>query len=174
MITVTPVSTQATATAAANAVKTESFGSKFASGVAKTAGFAGLAAIAYDAHKFAKVRAGEAKREAIAGSGLDAYMDSKSLDKPSAIMSKIQDVRFSAEMNGKMFNGVRNFFNSAKGYVKGFAESLVSNVVPLALSAVSIMTKGGVSKAAALGLTAYGGVEVAKNAFGAGKTHYLK
>ena len=171
MIRVTSVPNQ---TAATTAAKTGTFGSKLASGTAKAAGCVGLAAIAYDAHKLGKVRAGETKREAIATSGLDAYVDSKSLDKPSALMSKIQDVRFSAEMNGKLFNGVRNFFNSAKGYVKGVAESLVSNVVPLALSAVSIMTKGNVSKAAAIGLTAYGGVEVAKNAFGAGKTHYLK
>lgn len=169
MINVTSVPSQTAATA-----KPQTFGSKLASGAAKTAGYVGLAAIAYDAHKLAKVRAGEAKREAIAASGLDAFQDSKSLDKPSAIMSKIQDVRFSAEMNGKMFNGVRNFFNSTKGYVKGFAESLVSNVVPLALSAAAIMTKGTVSKAASLGLTAYGGVEIAKNAFGAGKNHYLK
>ena len=170
MITVTSVPSQAATTAA----KTGTFGSKLAAGAAKTAGFVGLAAIAYDAHKLGQVRAGESKRESIAASGLDAFMDSKSLDKPSAIMSKIQDVRYSAEMNGKMFNGVRNFFNSAKGYVKGVAESLVSNVVPLALSAVSIMTKGSVSKAASIGLTVYGGVEVAKNAFGAGKNHYLK
>lgn len=144
------------------------------SALAKTAGYVGLAAIAYDAHKLGQIRAGECKREAIASSAVDAYMDSKSLDKPSVIMSKLQDVRFNAEMHGKLFNGVRNAFNSAKGYVKGFAESLVSNVVPLALTAATILTKGKVSKAAAIGLTAYGAADVAKNAFGVGKTNYLK
>lgn len=142
--------------------------------LAKTAGYAGLAAIAYDAHKLGQMRAVENKRDAIASSGLDAYMDSKSLDKPSALMSKIQDVRFNAEMKGNLFNGVRNGFNSVVGYVKGFAESLVSNVVPLALTAATILTKGKVSKASAIGLAAYGTASVAKNAFGIGKNHYLK
>ena len=142
--------------------------------LAKGTGYVGLAAIAYDAHKLGKVRAGENRKDAIAASGLDAYMDSKSLDKPSMLMSKIQDVRYGAEMNGKLFNGVRNFFNSAVGYVKGFVESLVSNVVPLALTAAAVLTKGKVSKGAAIGLAAYGAVDVAKNAFGIGKNHYLK
>ncbi len=142
--------------------------------LAKTTGYAGLAAIAYDAHKLGQVRAGEYKREAISASGLDAYMDSKTLDKPSVLMSKIQDARFNAEMKGNLFNGVRNAFNSVTGYCKGVAESLVSNVVPLALTAATILTKGKVSKGAAIGLAAYGACDVAKNAFGVGKSHYLK
>ena len=146
----------------------------FSSALAKTTGYVGLAAVAYDAHKLGKVRAGENRREAIANAGLDAYMDSKQLDKPSCLMNKIQDKRFDAEMKGNLFNGVRNFFNSAVGYVKGFAESLVSNVVPLALTAATILTKGKVSKVAATGLAAYGAVDVAKNAFGVGRQHYLK
>ena len=158
----------------ATAKATGSFGSKLASGVAKTAGLAGLAAIAYDAHKLGQIRASEYRKDAIGASGVDAYIDSKSLDRPSALMSKIQDARFNAEMHGKLFNGVRNAFNSVKGYVKGLGESLVSNVVPLALSAVSIMAKGKLSKGAAIGLTAYGAYDVAKNAFGIGKNHYLK
>ncbi len=142
--------------------------------LAKTTGYAGLAAIAYDAHKLGQMRATECKRDAIAAGGLDAYMDSKSLDKPSTLMSKIQGARFNAEMKGHLFNGVRNAFNSVKGYVKGVCESLVSNVVPLALTAATVLTKGKVSKGAAIGLAAYGAVDVAKNAFGAGKNHYLK
>ena len=142
--------------------------------LAKTTGYVGLAAIAYDAHKLGQMRAVENKRDAIASSGLDAYMDSKSLDKPSALMSKIQDARFNMEMKGHLFNGVRNGFNSVVGYVKGFAESLVSNVVPLALTAAAVLTKGKGSKGAAIGLAAYGAADVAKNAFGIGKNHYLK
>ena len=142
--------------------------------LAKGTGYVGLAAIAYDAHKLGQMRAVENKKVAIASSGVDAYMDSKQLDKPSYLMSKIQDARFNAEMHGKLFNGVRNTFNSVTGYVKGFAESLVNNVVPLALTAATILTKGKVSKAAAIGLAAYGTADVAKNAFGIGKSHYLK
>ena len=77
-------------------------------------------------------------------------------------------------MKGSLFNGTRNWFNSAKGYVKGVAESLVSNVVPLALTALTVLTKGKVSKASAIGLAAYGACDVARNAFGASKQHYLK
>ncbi len=77
-------------------------------------------------------------------------------------------------MKGQLFNRVRNFFNSVIGYVKGFGESLVSNVVPLALTTATILTKGAVSKASAIGLAAYGTVDVAKNCFGVGKNHYLK
>lgn len=142
--------------------------------LAKTTGYAGLAAIAYDAHKLGQMRASEYRKDAIGASGIDAYMDSKSLDRPSALMSKIQDARFNAEMHGKLFNGTRNVFNSVKGYVKGLCESLVSNAIPLALTAATILTKGKVSKGAAIGLAAYGACDVAKNAFGVGKNHYLK
>ena len=67
-----------------------------------------------------------------------------------------------------------NMYEYIKGYVKGICESLVSNVVPLALTAATILTKGKVSKGAAIGLAAYGACDVAKNAFGVGKNHYLK
>ena len=142
-------------------------GINFTAGLAKATGYVGLAAIAYDAHKLAKVRAGEERKLAIANSGLDTYMDTRTLDKPSVLMSKIQDSKFDAEMNGR-------WFNSVKGYVKGFAESLVNNVVPLALTAVTVLTKGKVSKASAIGLAAYGAVDVGKNVFGIGKQHYIK
>ncbi len=149
-------------------------GINFTAGLAKATGYVGLAAIAYDAHKLAKVRAGEERKLAIANSGLDTYMDTRTLDKPSVLMSKMQDAKFDAEMNGRWFNGIRNTFNSVKGYVKGFAESLVNNVVPLALTAVTVLTKGKVSKASAIGLAAYGAVDVGKNVFGIGKQHYIK
>ena len=149
-------------------------GINFTAGLAKATGYVGLAAIAYDAHKLGQVRAGEQRRSAIADSGLDAYMDSKTLDRPSVLMSKVQNKRFDMEMKGHLFNGVRNFFNSVVGYVKGFGESLVTNVVPLALTTAAVLTKGAASKAAAIGLAAYGTVDVAKNCFGAGKEHYLK
>lgn len=149
-------------------------GINFTAGLAKATGYVGLAAIAYDAHKLGQVRAGEQRRSAIADSGLDAYMDSKTLDRPSVLMSKAQNKRFDMEMKGHLFNGVRNFFNSVVGYVKGFGESLVTNVVPLALTTAAALTKGAASKAAAIGLAAYGTVDVAKNCFGAGKEHYLK
>ena len=149
-------------------------GINFTAGLAKATGYVGLAAIAYDAHKLGQVRAGEQRRSAIADSGLDAYMDSKTLDRPSVLMSKAQNKRFDMEMKGHLFNGVRNFFNSVVGYVKGFGESLVTNVVPLALTTAAVLTKGAASKAAAIGLAAYGTVDVAKNCFGAGKEHYLK
>lgn len=149
-------------------------GINFTAGLAKATGYVGLAAIAYDAHKLGQVRAGEQRRSAIADSGLDAYMDSKTLDRPSVLMSKAQNKRFDMEMKGHLFNGVRNFFNSVVGYVKGFGESLVTNVVPLALTTTAVLTKGAASKAAAIGLAAYGTVDVAKNCFGAGKEHYLK
>ena len=61
--------------------------------LAKGTGYVGLAAIAYDAHKLGKVRAGENRKDAIAASGLDAYMDTKSLDKPSMLMSKIHNTK---------------------------------------------------------------------------------
>ena len=149
-------------------------GINFTACLAKATGYVGLAAIAYDAHKLGQVRAGEQRRSAIADSGLDAYMDSKTLDRPSVLMSKAQNKRFDMEMKGHLFNGVRNFFNSVVGYVKGFGESLVTNVVPLALTTAAVLTKGAASKAAAIGLAAYGTVDVAKNCFGAGKEHYLK
>jgi hypothetical protein len=150
-----------------------SVGSKVMTGVAKTVGCLGLAAIVYDAHKWGQLRAGEERKNAIADSGLDAFLDSRTLNKPSFILSELQDRRFDREMKGGMFNGVRNFFNSAKGYIKGFAESIVSNVIPLALTAATLLTKGKAAKLSATALAAYGTVEVAKNTFGTQRNHYI-
>lgn len=148
--------------------------SMITSGLAKATGGLGVAAIVYDAHKLGTLRADEYKRENIADDAMKGYADTRKLNSPSYLMNKIQNIRYKAEMNNKLFNGVRNGFSSAKGYVKGLTESLFSNVIPLALSAGTILTKGKISKVFAGALTAFGGVTVAKNAFGIGQNHYLK
>lgn len=150
-----------------------SLGSRVASGLAKTAGVIGLGTIAYDAHKLGVIRANENRRDAIADSCLDAYLDTTQLSDSRCVMSKIQDGRFRAELKGQLLNGPREFFHSVCGYVKGIAESLACNVIPLGLSALALLTNGKVSKISAAALTAYGAADVAKNAFCIGKTHTL-
>lgn len=142
--------------------------------LAKGSGLAGLGVIAYDAHQYGKIKAKIAGKNQQASSALDSYMDTTQLNSTSTIMNKIQNKRHSLEMDGKLLSGPRNFFSRAKGYIKGVAESLASNVVPLALTAGTLLTKGKISQGFGIGLAAYGAVQVGRNAFGAGRTNYLK
>lgn len=148
-------------------------GSSITTGLAKTAGVVGVATVLYDAHKLGKIKADQNRRDAIANSCLDAYLDSNKLDDARCVMSKIQDARFRGELKGSFFNGARDFVHSAVGYFNGLGESLALNIIPLGLSALSLLTKGKVSKLSAAALTAYGAADIAKNAFGIGKTHML-
>ena len=76
-------------------------------------------------------------------------------------------------MTGAVFGGIRNCFAQAKGYVKGALTSLAENIIPLALSAGTLITSGPVSKACAAATGLYGAVRGTAVAFGIGKSNPL-
>lgn len=123
----------------ANKVK----GLDFAKYAAKGVGIAGLGAVLYDAHQYGKIQARTSGKNQLAESACDAYMGSTTLNSTSTIDSKLQNARLNAEMNGSIFGGIRKGFAQAKGYIKGAITSLAENIVPLALSAATLVTEIG-------------------------------
>lgn len=153
----------------ANKAKSFDFNKVLAKGV----GVAGLGAVLYDAHQYGKIQARTSGKNQLADSACDAYMGSTTLNSTSTIDSKLQDLRFKAEMNGSVFGGIRKGFAQAKGYVKGALTSLAENIIPLALSAGTLITSGPVSKACAAATALYGAVRGTAVAFGIGKSNPL-
>ena len=141
--------------------------------LAKGVGVAGIGAALYDAHQYGKIQAQTYGKNQMANSACDAYMDSKTLNSSSTIDSKLQKVRLDAEMKGGLFGGIRNGFAQAKGYIAGAFTSLAENIVPLALSAATLVTKGKVSNILGVATAIYGGVRAATTAFGIGKINPL-
>lgn len=153
----------------ANRAKSFDFNKVLAKGV----GVVGLGAVLYDAHQYGKIQARTSGKNQLADSACDAYMGSTTLNSTSTIDSKLQNARFKAEMNGSIFGGIRRGFAQAKGYIKGALTSLAENIVPLALSAGTLVTSGPVSKVCAAATAIYGAVRGTTVAFGIGKPNPL-
>ena len=158
-----------TAQTVANKAKTFDFNKVLAKGV----GIAGLGAVLYDAHQYGKIQAQTSGKNQLADSACDAYMSSTTLNSTSTIDSKLQNARLKAEVNGSIFGGIRKGFAQAKGYVKGALTSLAENIIPLALSATTLVTSGPVSKVCAAATALYGAVRGTAVAFGIGKSNPL-
>ena len=141
--------------------------------LAKGVGVAGLGAVLYDAHQYGKIQAKTYGKNQMANSACDAYMDSKTLNSTSTIDSKLQQARLNAELKGGLFGGIRNGFAQAKGYIAGAFTSLAENIVPLALSASTLVTKGKASAILGLATAVYSGARAATAAFGIGKINPL-
>lgn len=139
---------------------------KFADVLAKTAGIAGLAYVAYDSHKAARVEATKVQKDMKSESIEDHYLSDMKLDSPSVVKSNIKKriTEFSLDEN------ISSPFTAAAGYVKGFSSMLVNNVVPLGLSAGALIApKGILSRLFGIGLVVYGGIFLAKEIFGVDK-----
>lgn len=137
--------------------------------LAKGVGIAGLGIVAVDSHHYGKVNSASYQKKVRAEGLSDTYMNTRTLDTPSIVQSKIKD----KYMNYRLTENLSDFFTGITGYVKGFASMAVDNVVPLVLSAATIMTKGKVSKALGASLLAYGGLFMAKDVIGIGKPKEL-
>jgi len=141
--------------------------------LSKCVGIAGLGAVLYDAHQYGKIQAKTYGKNQMADSACDAYIDSRTLSSTSTLDSKLQQARLNAEMKGGLFGGIRNKFAQAKGYIAGAFTSLAENIVPLALSAGTIVTKGKASAVLGLATALYSGARAATVAFGIGKSNPL-
>ncbi|MPN51972.1 hypothetical protein SDC9_199624 [bioreactor metagenome] len=135
----------------------------------KSVGAAGLGLIAYDSHAAGKINSASYQKQVKAGGLTNAYMDTLTLNSPSVVQSKIKDKYFKF----RMYENVSDFFTGIAGYAKGFGSMVANNVVPLALSAATLMTKGTVSKVFGAGLLAYGGLFFGREVLGIGKPNAL-
>ena len=130
----------------------------------KAAGAMGAGIVLYDAHKHGKYKAVVNKRnkDAIA---CDEWMEnSRNMTSPSSFNSKMKDGIFKWEVR----NNIRGMFNSAIGYVKGFAHMLAEDLLPLGLSVAAIATKGKAAKISGGALGVYALYGFAKNILGIG------
>lgn len=133
--------------------------------LAKGAGLTGLGLVTWDAHHFAKEEASKHTKNFKAENLTEHYMNDRKLESPSIVQSKVKEhiLNFWADEN------ITSPFTHVAGYVKGFGEMLVQNVVPLGLSVGAVLTKGIVSKGFGIGLAAFGGLYLLREGFGIGK-----
>lgn len=135
----------------------------------KTVGAAGLGLAVYDSHSAGKIQAESHQKEVKAGITANSYMDTLTLDSPSVVKSKLKNKYFRMRMD----ENITEFFTGIAGYLKGFGKMLVDNVVPLALSAGTLVKNKIVSRASVVGLLAYGGIYIGREVMGIGKPNPL-
>lgn len=135
-------------------------------GLAKTVGVIGLGLVVYDSHKAGKHISGEYAKEKKADSLSEHYLDDLKLDSNSTVKMKAKEGIFRYHLD----ENLTGFFNGITGYAKGFCDLLVSNAIPFGLSVGTLLTKGLASKVFGAGLLAYGGVFVAQEFLGIGKS----
>ncbi len=133
----------------------------------KTLGVIGLGLVAYDSHVRGADESHEFSKKIKTDSITKHYLDELSLENPSSVREEAKKQIF----NYRLDENFSTFFTGVAGYCKGFGEMLVKNVVPFGLSVRTILTKGTVSKLFGAGLLAYGGVFLAQEIFGLGKTN---
>lgn len=136
--------------------------------LAKPLGVIGLGLVGYDCHVTGAIRSSVNAKEIKTNSLEKQYMEELSMASPSSVRRNVKRglFRFNADEN------ISPFFNGLSGYIKGFGSMLVHNIIPLGLAAGALLTKKPISKFFGIGLLAYGGVFLAQEIFGIGKTEY--
>jgi len=137
--------------------------------ITKGIGVAALGMVAVDSHSAGKIESSANQKKAKAGGLSDAYFNTLTQDSPSVIQSKIKNKFFGLQLDENLSAA----FTGIAGYAKGFSSMLVSNVIPLALSAGIMMTKGITSRVFGAGLLAYGGLFIGREVLGIGKPDSL-
>lgn len=135
--------------------------------ITKGVGIAGLGLVLYDSHFAGKIEADSFPKAQKARSLVKSHKHYMELDSPSIVKQKVKK----GILDYKTDENISEFFNSIRGYFKGFGNMLVTNVVPLALATGTVATKGIASKTFGAGLLAYGGIFMAQELFGIGKSH---
>ena len=104
----------------------------------RAAGIAGLGICLYDAHKQGLYKANLEVRKGNANAALDWFDNSRNMTQPSQFNSNVKDGLFRWELH----NNFRAFVNAGIGYVKGAAQMMFCDLVPLGLSVAAIAAKG--------------------------------
>lgn len=134
--------------------------------VCKTAGIAGLSAVAYDAYAMAKHHSNAASAEVSA----DIFEKAIAAQRSNSTASHLTGAMQSKVADFRMKNPIVPIFGKIKGFIEGCLTSLGDNIIPTALSAVALGAKGSIQKAGGWGLAIYGIYQLAKEGFGLGKT----
>lgn len=138
--------------------------------LAKTTGAVGLGLVLYDAHNAGKIKAPMEAKNHKSEQLQERYIDDMKLDKPSVVKAEAKHHIFRFFLD----ESFSEFFVSAKGYCKGFGEMLGSHVLPFALAMGTFVgsngIRGGVSKFCGAGLLLYGGMFLAEEFLGVGKS----
>ncbi|MDD3437561.1 MAG: hypothetical protein PHC64_10455 [Candidatus Gastranaerophilales bacterium] len=131
----------------------------------KSIGVIGLGLVAYDSHSSAKYTAtmhtGKTQSEDLQ----KRYFRTLHEGGDSSIKSATKKRVFQYYMD----QDITSFFSSVVGYVKGFASTLVNNVVPFGLALGTVLARGIASKLFGAGLLTYGGIFLLQEFFGIGK-----
>jgi len=140
----------------------------------KTVGVIGLSLVAYDAHVAGKIESHAAPKNHKSEVLAEHYMDELKLDSPSVVKQHVKKGLFKYFLD----ENISEFFTGVGGYISGFSSMLVSNVIPFGLAVGTLMGKKdghflrsqGFSKFCGAGLLAYGGIFLAQELFGIGKS----
>lgn len=136
----------------------------------KATGAVGAGLILYDAHHAGKIHASAYEKNHKSGQLSELYLDDLRLDSPSVVKAKAKSHIFKFFLD----ENASGFFTNIIGYVKGFGSMLESNILPLGLALGTFIgskgIRGGISKFCGVGLLAYGGIFLAQEIFGIGKS----
>ncbi len=105
----------------------------------KTAGAGGLGLGVYDAHARGRrdsIRHGKIQ---MADSTLDAWLDANRMTKESDVENMMKRGAFKWRLDSPL----AKMWGNVKGYVSGFFTSIADNVIPIGLSAGTLISKGG-------------------------------
>lgn len=131
----------------------------------KTAAIGTLGLLAYDANFLGKLQADTYAKSQDAKHCIKAATNTLFLDEPSKIDADIKNQALHVETD----QNARQFFNTAIGYVKGFTNSLINNVIPFGVAMVTLLTgKKPIWKIGGFTMLGYGIYKVLKDGFGIG------
>lgn len=134
--------------------------------LAKTVAIGALGMIGYDAHVVGLLQSDCYSKTRDAEAAIKAATNTMYLSQPSTITSSMKKnvFRFEEEQNW------RSFINSTIGYFKGIGISMISNVIPLGLGLMTVISgKKPVVKAGGWLLGAYGAISMMKDVLGYGQ-----
>lgn len=142
----------------------------------KSLGAATVGLIFYDAHHAGKITAPMNEKRHKADRLEERYLDDMKQSSPSVVEAAVKKKIFQYSLD----ENITPTYNNLTGYLKGFGSMLVSHMVPLVL-ALGTLAFGGIrdkgaggfaTKFCGLGLIAYGGIFLLREAFGIGKAHH--
>lgn len=140
----------------------------------KTIGIVSAGLIMYDAHKNGQIMSTMNAKQNIADTMVDQYIQSNNISKLSTVEANTKKAWFRFVMD----NNIKEPIDSTIGYVKGFLESVVNDIIPAVFATGAIVFGGKklptVGKLCSLGLIAYGLKYMLFDIMSLGKRDYLK
>ena len=130
----------------------------------KAGGLAGAGILLYDAHKEGARISNQYAKKREAEMDLYWFDNTRNLIKPSQFNINMKDKLFNWELS----QNFTKFVNAGIGYAKGFGSMVCNDVMPWALSAAAIFTKGTAAKLSGAALGLYSIYGFAKNVCGLG------